>query len=85
MRFYFSLTFALPEGEEQTIPALQAQLASVALTLEPARGAVREFTAHFSGEGDNATLGLEEARQAVEAVLEGVQMVGMDFLDTPIH
>lgn len=85
MRFYFSLTFALPEGEERTISALQAQLASVQLTLEPARGPVNQFTAHFSGDGDNASVGLEEARQSVEAVLEGVQMVSMDFLDAPIH
>lgn len=85
MRFYFSLTFALPEGEARTIQALEAQLDAVALTLEPAHGQVSEFTAHFSRDGDNVTVELEQARLAVEAVLAGVQVVSMDLQDAPIH
>lgn len=85
MRFYFSLTFALPEGETQTLASLQDQLSSVALTLEPALGAVAEFTAHFSCSGDNVTVELEQARTAVEEALDGVQLVSMDLLDPPTH
>lgn len=85
MHFYFSLTFQLPDGLSLTQPELEARLARLPLTLEPAVAAVQEFTAHFSPEGDNVTVELEKARQEVEAAIEGTQLVGMDLLETPSH
>jgi len=85
MQFYFSLTFALPEGETLNTDELKAQLASLPLTLEPARGKVESFTAHFSPDGDNVTVELEKARQDVEDTIVGAQLVGMDLLETPSH
>ncbi|MFG1496262.1 hypothetical protein ABMA57_06465 [Saccharospirillum sp. HFRX-1] len=85
MQFFFSLTFALPEGQTLDAEQLQAQLASVPLTLEPASGQVESFTAHFSPDGDNVTVELEKARQDVEDTIAGAQLVGMDLLETPSH
>lgn len=85
MQFFFSLTFALPEGETLSAEALEAQLASLPLTLEPASGEIESFTAHFSPDGDNVTVELEKARQDVEDTIAGAQLVGMDLLETPSH
>lgn len=85
MRFYYALTFLLPEDKPQTIDSLQTQLSALSLTLEPAHGSVTEFTAHFCRQGDNVTVELEQSRQAVEALLEGVQLIGMELLETPTH
>ncbi|PTY35939.1 hypothetical protein BGP77_01015 [Saccharospirillum sp. MSK14-1] len=85
MQFYFSLTFALPEGETLSAEALQAKLASLPLTLEPVSGNIESFTAHFSPEGDNVTVELEKARQEVENTLVGAQLTGMDLVETPSH
>jgi len=85
MQFYFSLTFALPEGEMLNTDELEAQLSSLPLTLEPASGKVESFTAHFSPDGDNVTVELEKARQDVEDTIAGAQLVGMDLLETPSH